>query len=149
MIAFDSWILYLYLRLVNFLVIWISTCLKKKSFSEIVCFFLKSSHFCKIKGNIWYIHDFFKALGNNITVSFLIFDWLCWPFNAAVIACFWYFNNNIFSLITPLAFDNDNVSLIQIFRLHNRVLFNIFLFFCAEVKSGFLHQNFYWKSSIC
>ena len=28
----------------------------------------------KIKGNIYYIHDFLKAGGNNIIVRFLIFD---------------------------------------------------------------------------
>ena len=85
-----------------------------------------------IKDNIWYIHDFLKAVGNNIRVLFLIYDWLYWPFNAAVIAYFWYFNKNKFSVITPLTF-----------------LFNIFLFFRAEVKSEFLYQNFYWKSTIC
>ena len=102
-----------------------------------------------IKDNIWYTHDFLKAVGNNIRVLFLIYDWLYWPFNAAVIAYFWYFNKNTFSVITPLTFHNDNVSLIQMFRLHTWVLFNIFLFFCAEVKSEFLYQNFYWKSTIC
>ena len=54
----------------------------------------------KVKGNIWYIHDFLKVVGNNIRVLFLIFDWLHWPFNAAVIVWFWYFNNNFFCVIT-------------------------------------------------
>ena len=35
------------------------------------------------KDNTWYIHDFHKAVGNNIRASF--------PFNATVIACFWLF----------------------------------------------------------
>ena len=46
------------------------------------------------------------------------------------------------SVITPLDFDSDNISLIQISRLHNCVLFAIF--FWVEVKNGFLYQNFYW-----
>lgn len=88
-----------------------------------------------------YMLDFLKAVGNNIKATF--------PFNPFVVAYLWYFNNNMFSVITLLAFDNDNVSSIQIFRLHTWVLFNIFLFFCAKVKSEFLYQNFYWKSTIC
>ena len=38
------------------------------------------------------------------------------------------FNNNMSSVITPLDFDSDNISLIQISRLHNGVLFAIFFF---------------------
>ena len=88
-----------------------------------------------IKGNIWYIHDFLKAVGNNIRVLFLIFDWLYWSSKAAVIACFWYFNNNdIFSVITPLNFDNDNVSLIQIFRLHTEFCLPYFFFSASRSK---------------
>ena len=98
-----------------------------------------------IKDNIWYIYNFWKAVGNNIRVLFLIFHWFYWQFNAAVIACFSYFKSNIFSVITPLAFDNDYFSLIQIFRLHTWFLFAIFSFFCVEVKSEFLYQIFYWK----
>ena len=52
------------------------------------------------KDNIWYIHHFLKAVGNNIRILFLIFDWAYWPCNATVIACFWHFNNNIFSVIS-------------------------------------------------
>ena len=70
-----------------------------------------------IKDNNWYIHDFLKAVGSNIRASS--------PINATIIAYFWYFNNNVFSVILPLAFDNDNVSLIQISRLHTWVLFAI------------------------
>ena len=70
-----------------------------------------------IKGKTWYIHDFLKTVGNNISASS--------KFIAAVVACFWYFNNNIFSVITPLAFESDNVSLIQMFSLHTWVLFAI------------------------
>ena len=90
-----------------------------------------------IKANILYIHDFVKVVGNNIRVLCLIFEWLYWSFNADVIACFWYFNNNIFAVITPFAFDNDHVSLIQIFRLHAWVLFAVFFFsapkLCAKI----------------
>ena len=192
MIAFGSWLLYHYLRLVNFMLHF--DLLEKKFFSE-TAFFLKSSHFCAItpilwriclyikliynfrypiwnkiydrhssktpnqelysrsakcsdwswqtiKDNIWYIHDFLKEVGNNIRASY--------AFNAAVIACIWCFNNNIFSVITPLAFDNDNVSLIEIFRIHTWVLFaTFFFFFCVEFKSGFLYQNFNLKSATC
>ena len=56
-----------------------------------------------IKGSTWYIHDFLKAIGNNIQASS--------PFNATAITCFWYFNTNIFPVIIPLTFYND-VSLI-------------------------------------
>ena len=65
------------------------------------------------------IHGFLNEIGNNIRASF--------SFNT-VVACFRYFNINIFSAIIPLAFDNDNVSLIQIFRLQNWDLFVIFFF---------------------
>ena len=133
MVAFDSWILYHYLRFANSLVNRIPTCLKKKSFSETVFSFLKSSQFCTItstlrwiclqtrlmynfrfpvwkkihdqhligemsrltiKGNIWYIHDFLEALGNNIRVLFLIFDYtdylmlLLSVFDISIIICF-------------------------------------------------------------
>ena len=69
-----------------------------------------------IKYNFFYTHDFFKAVGNNIRASS--------PSNAAVIACFWYCNDNVFSVITPLAFDND-VSLTQICQ---------FFFLCQSQK---------------
>ena len=101
-----------------------------------------------IKNNIWYIHDFLKALGNNIRALFLIFDWLYWPFNAAVIACFWYFYNNIFSVISYLAFGSNNVSVIQIFRLHAWVPIAIFLFFCVEVKIFSENQLFVKSNQI-
>ena len=113
------------------------------------CFFPKSSHFCAIafqnfwsgtllpigeksgliiKGSTWCIHDFRKAVSNNIRASS--------PFNVAVITCFWYFNNDIFSLIIPFAFDNDNVSLIQVSRLHTWVLFATF-FSASKSKVDF------------
>ena len=47
-----------------------------------------------IKGNIWYIHDFLEALGNNIRVLFLIFDYtdylmlLLSVFDISIIICF-------------------------------------------------------------
>ena len=90
-----------------------------------------------IKDSNWYIHDFLKAVGNNVRASF--------PINATIIAYFWYFNNDIFSVILPLAFDNDNVSLIQIFS-YTPEFFSLYYFFCVQVKSGFLYQNLYWKS---
>ena len=69
-----------------------------------------------IKGNTWDLHDFF---------------------NAAAIACFWYFiSSDIFSVIARLAFDNDNVSLIQISSLHTWVLFVIF-FSASKSKLDF------------
>ena len=159
MVAFDSWILYRCLRLVNFpFSYWISTCLKKKSFSQTL-FFLKSPLFCGITSSFWRvclqtrllynfrfqiwnkIHDRYSLITNFIPdrwnlptdnkrqhlvysvylvyLEYFAFDiWLYWPFNVAAIACFWYFNNNVLSVIISLAFDNDNVSLIQIFRLH-------------------------------
>ena len=83
---------------------------------------------------IRHLVDFLMAVGNNIRELFLIFDSLYWPFNAAFIACFLYFNNSIFSVSTPLAFDNDNVSLIEIFRSHNWVPFAIFFFSASKLK---------------
>ena len=101
-----------------------------------------------IKGNIWYIHDFLKAVGNNIRVLFLIFDWLYWSSKAAVIACFWYFNNNdIFSVITPLNFDNDNVSLIQIFRLHTEFCLP-YLFFSASKSKVNSYIKFFIENQL-
>ena len=73
------------------------------------------------KGKTWHIHDFLEAADDNIKESFLV--------NAAAIACFWYFNNYTFSVLTPLAFDNYNVFLVQIFRLHTWVLFAIFFLY--------------------
>ena len=88
-----------------------------------------------IKGNTWYIYNFLEAVGNNIRTSF--------PFNAAVIACFWYFNKNVFSLITPLTltmimFPGFNSSRIHTWRLfvwffflrrsQKWILISIFLF---------------------
>ena len=96
-----------------------------------------------IKSNTYYIHNFLKAIANKIRESV--------PFNAGVITCVWYFNNNIFSAITPLAFDNDSVFFIQIFRLHSLAFF-FFLaisFICVEIKCGFFLQNFYWESTTC
>ena len=116
-------------------------------------FFLKNSQFCSrnqfsdqtdwqfqipinyrltIKGKTYYIHHFLKTVANKITASF--------PFNAAFFACFWYFNNNILSVITPVTFDNFYVSLIQIFRLHFWFLFSHF---------SFVRRNFYWESTNC
>ena len=121
-----SWILYHYLPLVNFpFSYWI---LCKVSRSETL-FPIGEVSRLTLKGKTWYIHDFIKAVGNNIRASS--------TFNADVIACFWYFNNNIFSIITPFGFDNDNVSLIQIFRLfrlHTWVLFVKFSFLCRGQK---------------
>ena len=56
------------------------------------------------------------------------------PFNSAVIACIWYFNNNIFSVIIPLAFDNNNLLLIQVFRLRTWVLLAIYFFLHQSQK---------------
>ena len=50
-------------------------------------------------------------------------------------------------VIAPLAFDNGNIFLSQIFRLHTWILFAIFDFSCLEVKSEFLYQKFHWKSN--
>ena len=73
------------------------------------------------------MHDFSKAVDNSIRAFF--------PFNDAVIASFWYFNNIIFSVVTPLAFDNDNIALIQIFRWQFSPEFCFsYIFFCVEVK---------------
>ena len=47
-----------------------------------------------IKGNNWYIHDFLQAVGNTASTSF--------SFDAAAIAFFLYFDNNMLSLITSL-----------------------------------------------
>ena len=71
-----------------------------------------------------YMRDFLKAVGNNIKATF--------PFNPFVVACLWYFNNNMFSVIIPT----------QVFRSHTWVLF-------AEVKSRLSYQNFFWKSTTC
>ena len=72
-----------------------------------------------------YIHNFFKAVGDNIRPSF--------PFNKAAIASFLYiyiYLNSIFSVIIPLTFDNGNVSLIQIFTA--LLSFGCQFFFCAS-----------------
>ena len=83
-----------------------------------------------IKGNHWYIQDFLKAVGNNIRVS------LHSPLNAAVIATFWYFNNNIFYEITRLAFEKVNVYSFQVSTLHTWVLFD--MFFLRRRQKGIL-----------
>ena len=72
------------------------------------------------KGNIWYIHDFSKAVGNTIKAS-------C-RFNAAAIAYFWYFNNNMFSVVTNLACNKVIVSSIQVSTLQTFAPFATFLF---------------------
>ena len=96
------------------------------------------------KGNNWYIYDFLKTVGNNTRASF--------PLNAAAIACFLYFNNNIFSVITTLAFDKDNITLIQIFRLHTCVLFVCKLSFlrrsqkCILISKCLLKINYLLKA---
>ena len=99
------------------------------------CFFLKSSHFCAITLVFWQI-----CLQNKLSYNFRLPSWdkttdqelysgslTCLDniresslVNTAVVGRFWYFNNNIFSVITPLAFDND-VFFIQLFRLHTWV----------------------------
>ena len=94
-----------------------------------------------MKSNTYYNHNFLKAIANKIRASV--------PFNAGVITCVWYFNNNIFSAITPLTFDNDNVFFIQIFKLHSWAFFFVISFICVEIKCGFFLQNFYWESTAC
>ena len=100
-VAFNGLILYQYLRLANFPFSgWILTCLKKNP--SVKLYFSKELSFLRnnispligtpfsefysskipdqelslltIKGNIWYIYNFLKAMGNNIKVLFLIFD---------------------------------------------------------------------------
>ena len=88
-----------------------------------------------IKDNVRYIYDFLKAVGNNIRASSL--------FNAAVAACFWYFDNNIFSVITPLSFNKVNVSSIQISMLHSWVLSTIF--FSTLKPKGEFNINFVFE----
>ena len=95
-----------------------------------------------IKGDTLYIHYFRKAVGSTIWVLFLIFDWFYWPFNAAAIAYFSCFDNNLFSVITPLAFDNDNVSLIQIFKLHTWTCLPFLLFSATKSKGNFYIKSF-------
>ena len=81
-----------------------------------------------------YIYDFLKRVGNNIRASF--------PLNAVVTACFFlFFDNNIFSVNILLAFDNDNVTLIQTFKLHTLVLFPIF-FSASKSKVNLYIKNF-------
>lgn len=55
------------------------------------------------------------------------------PFHAAVIVCFWYFDNNVLSLIT-FDINKVNVSSISFSTLHKCVLCAIF-FFCGNQKS--------------
>ena len=44
----------------------------------------------------WYIYYYLKAAGNNIKVSSI--------FNSAAFSCFWYFNDKMFFVITPITF---------------------------------------------
>ena len=70
-----------------------------------------------IIGNICNIHDFLKVVGNNILASFL--------FNTTDVNCFWYFNNDIFSVIAPLTYNKVEIFSIQFSTLYTRVLFVI------------------------
>lgn len=63
-------------------------------------------------------HNFPEVVVNNAGTSS--------PYDAVVIACFWCCYNNIFSIINPLDFSKDNVS-IPVSTLNTCVLFIIFL----------------------
>ena len=54
---------------------------------------------------------------------------------------FLYFDNNVFSVNMPLAFDNDNVTLIQIFRLYTEFCFQFF-FSASKSKVNLYIKNF-------
>ena len=91
------------------------------------------------KDKIWYIHDFFKAVGNNAgSSSYLMLLLLA-------ILIFWYFDILTFSLITALAFNKD-VSSIRIYTFHTFVI--SIIFFSVPKPKGDLSDKIFIENQL-
>ena len=91
------------------------------------------------KDKIWYIHDFFKAVGNNAgSSSYLMLLLLA-------ILIFWYFDILTFSLVTALAFNKD-VSSIRIYTSHTFVI--SIIFFSVPKPKGDLSDKIFIENQL-
>ena len=162
MVAFNSWILYHYLCFENYLlnIFWLAW----KKVLKRNCFLFQRALFFAYQRQFFdqtvCRPDWFTITDSQPGIKFTIGTPVKFPIRTSrhkgifpVKCCcnclfFLHFNNNIFSVVAPPALDNDNVTLIQIFRLHTWVLFAIFLF-CVEVESNQIHGSLTVLSMKC